>query len=154
MNFISEIQDRLQRPWSWPFFGYLLIVMVLGAIGVFFTWNDIASNNYKESYKVAESLATFFIAIIAISFIDLNISPNLQNRLAFFIFSFIFYSIAVALLWWTFKCKSDVSFLPASIGTAVSIIVWIIANADNDKLNEQAFIDNLRGKDKGHGQNW
>lgn len=108
----------------------------------------------SDSYKVAEGLATFFISVIATSFIDLNISPKLQNKKSIMMWSFILYALAVFLMWWTYECKSFWAFVPAILGTFFSVSSWILANADNENIINETFFDDMRGRDVGHGNSW
>lgn len=145
-GFIQEVLHRLLSPWSWPFAGYLVIVTFFGGLGVFFTVYEVWVNEWCDSYKIAESLSTFFVAIVATSFIDLNLSEKLQNRLAFLIYSFIFSGASAVLLWLTYNLKSTASFIPSSLGTLFSLGIWVIANADNKKLTEENFFSTMRGE--------
>ncbi len=138
-GFIQEILHRLLSPWSWPFTGYLVIVAFFGGLGVSFTVYEVMINNWSDSYKIAESLSTFFVAIAATSCIDLNLSEKLENRLAFLIYSFIFCGATAVLLWLTYNFKSTTSFIPSVLGTLLSLAIWVIANADNRKLTEENF---------------
>src|ERR1700733_7959079 len=112
-KFHIEFKEKFLAPWSWSFIGYLIIFVFLGGLGVFFTIHDVYKDNWKDSYKIAESIATFFVAIIATSCIDLNLSKNIVNRLSFIIYSFLFYALTAFLLWCTYDFKSNLAFWPA-----------------------------------------
>lgn len=154
VSFLNEVISKIKKPWSSQFIGYLLIVTVFGGIGVFFTAFEVYSNDWIDSFKIAESISVFFVAIIATSFIDLNLSPKVYNRIAFLIYSFIFYGFAVFLLWLTYTLKASSAFIPACIGLFFSLLVWVLANAENEKFSEENFYDNMRGKKEGHGEGW
>jgi len=155
-NFSKELLDRFLAPWTAIFFGYLLIMVVGGGIGVLFTAYEVAQekNASALSYKVAESLATFFVALAATSFIELNLCKELHNKKAFMTWSYILAFLSVGLLWLTYHLKNSNSFYPSAIGTLLAVMMWVIANADNDKIiKEDDFFEQMQGKGN-HGNNW
>jgi hypothetical protein len=93
------------------------------------------------------------MAILASSIIDLNISWEIQNRVSFLIYSFLVFVIGVLILVWTYSLSTDYAFIPALLGCTLSWLIWILANADNEKLSDENFYKNMRGKGN-HGNNW
>lgn len=152
-SFPKEIIERFTKPWNWAFSGYLIIAIIFGGAGVFFTISEVYRNEWIDIHKIAESIAIIFVAVIATAFIDLNVSTQLKNRLSFLIYSFIFYGIAVVLLWLTFDLKSIHSFIPSSIGLVLAVFIWILANADK-QFSEENFISEMRGDKVEHGKGW
>ncbi|MEQ1586829.1 MAG: hypothetical protein ABL895_13165 [Cyclobacteriaceae bacterium] len=153
-NFVQEIYQRVTRPWNSAFFGYFfLIVIVFAGFGVAYSFFSAIKSPQDDGITVAQNLATYFMAILASSIIDLNISWEIQNRVSFLIYSFLVFVIGVLILVWTYSLSTDYAFIPALLGCTLSWLIWILANADNEKLSDENFYKNMRGKGN-HGNNW
>jgi hypothetical protein len=137
IGFGSEIWTRFKAPWTPIFVGYLCIVIAAGGVSVALTAYDVFYQKGSfaiNAFKIAESLGTFFISIVAVSFIDLNICTKLQNKKAFTTWSYLFGGFSLILLLITFKLKGNSAFIPSVIGTLIALFTWVIANADNEKI--------------------
>lgn len=156
-HFLQEVKDRFHAPWTAIFAGYFAILIGAGLVSVGITILDVAQTGKIacENFKIAESIGTFFFGIVATSFVDLNLCERLQNKKAFMMWSYILAGFSIFLLWITFQLKSPLSFLPSFVGTILALFIWVIANADNDKIiQEDNFFDEMRGGDKKHGSSW
>ena len=154
ISFISELKDRLRTPWNWSFFGYLFIVLFFGGIGIAFEAYEAYYSVNDDGYKIAQSISIFFIAVLATSFVDLNLSPKIYNKISFLIYSFIFYGFGVLLLFLSYQKKTDISFIPATMGLILTIFVWVLANADDKKFDEENFSERIKKPSSEHGSNW
>jgi drug/metabolite transporter (DMT)-like permease len=153
-NFIQELQHRLTRPWNSAFLGYfILIVIVFAGFGVGYSFYAAFQSSKPNLIPVAQNVATYFMAVLASSVIDLNLSWELENRVSFLIYSFILFIGGVVILIWTYSVNNISAFVPAVLGCILSWIVWILANAYNEKLSDENFYNNMRGKGT-HGGNW
>jgi len=153
-NFFEEVIHRLSRPWNSAFFGYFfLIVIVFAGFGVAFSFFNAIKTPEDDGIIVAQNISTYFMAILAASVIDLNISWEIENRVSFLIYSFLIFVLGVLILVWTYSVSSDFAFIPAIIGSILAWIIWVLANAYNEKLSDENFYNNMRGKGK-HGENW
>lgn len=153
-NFLQEIYHRLTRPWNSAFLGYfILIVIVFAGFGVAFSYFAAIKSPQDDGILVAQNLATYFMAILATAVIDLNISWEIQNRVSFFIYSILIFVVGLLILLWTYSLSTDFAFVPAIIGCILAWVVWILANAFNEKLSDENFYNNMRGKGN-HGAEW
>jgi len=153
-NFFQEIGHRLTRPWNSAFFGYFfLIVVVFAGFGVAYSIFAAIKSPLANGNIVAQNLATYFMAILASSIVDLNISWEIENRVSFLIYSILVFVLGVFILIWTYSLDTYFAFLPAIIGCLISWLTWILANAYNEKLSDENFYNNMRGRGK-HGKNW
>lgn len=136
------------------FTGYfILIVIIFAGLGVFVSiWSAINSHE-NEDFRIAQNLATYFMAILASSIVDLNISWEIENRVSFLIYSILLFVVAVFILGLTYYIPSNYAFIPAIFGCLLAWVIWVLANAYNERLNDQNFYNIMRGKDV-HGQNW
>lgn len=153
-NFFQEIFHRLTKPWNTAFTGYfILIVIIFAGLGVFVSiWSAIDSPEI-DGLRIAQNMATYFMAIIASSIVDLNISWEIENRVSFLIYSILLFVIAVFILGLTYYIPSNYAFIPAILGCILAWLIWVLANAYNDRLNDQNFYNIMRGRGV-HGQNW
>lgn len=153
-SFFQEIGYRFSKPWNSAFLGYfLLIVIVFAGFGVAFSFLSAIKSPQNDGIIVAQNLGTYFMAILAASVIDLNISWEIENRVSFLIYSLLAFAVGVGILVCTYLIKSDLAFIPAFLGCLLAWLIWIIANSTNEKLSDENFYNNMRGKDK-HGNNW
>ena len=153
-KFWPEIVYRLNRPWNSAFFGYfILIVIVFGGFGVAYSFFEAIKSPVADGPLVAQNLATYFMAILASSVIDLNISWQIENRVSFLIYSILFFVLGVFILIWTYSIDSNWAFGPAILGCMIGWLAWILANVDNEKLSDENFYNNMRGRGT-HGNNW
>lgn len=141
LNFWQELVRRYRSAWCPAFNGYFWGYIVLFAvINVFFS--VLFDQNYNHK-TIATSLSTYFFGLIAASSIEINLSLSTKNKASFSIYSGIFYIVGILLLILTYKISSGWSLVPAMIGFVLSLIMWIIGNSDNSKLNDEAYREAL-----------
>ncbi len=159
ISFINEIRQRFLMPWkpfNWAFAGYLFgIIIAFGGLGV---WASIYLTNVSNDVNwtsITSGLSTYFIALLATGFIDLNLITNIKNQLSEKIYSALVFGFGFLLLFLSNAINSYYAFIPAILGTLFSIFIWIIANADSEKFNEITYGEKMRGDAKlKHGNNW
>lgn len=156
----SEVRTRILLPWkpfNWNFFGYLFgVIILIGGLGVWVSFYMAFKSPMDDGHTAAISLATFFIALWATSYLDINFLTDVENKIGFLLFNFLFFAFAIFLMWLVYELgSSNWSFLPASIGFLLSMIIWYVANADNEKFDEKTYNEKLRSESKKkHGNNW
>ena len=156
MNFFQEMWFKLTIPWKFIAFNsyFIWIILLFGGFGIFTTIYMECTSSCAQYYKIAQSMATFFIAIIAASLVDINLSYTVKNVPSLMINTIALVGVAFTLALITFKIQDNRAFLPASIGYLISLLVWVLANAENEKLRDKTFQKAMRGKDVGHGAKW
>ncbi len=144
------------KPFNFPFFAYLFgIIILFGGAGIWVAIYDSYLSPIEDGYLVAYNMATFFMAIWATAYIDLDLLENIQNKLSLKIIMTVLFLIIVILFFWTFRLKSNSAFIPATIGFCISITIWFLGNASNEKFNEKTYNDKIRSETKEkHGQKW
>lgn len=159
INFINELKERFSipfKPFNYAYFGYLFGILIgFGGLGIWVSiYQDINSSNSIWS-TVPTSISTYFIALLASSFIDLNVLPNAINRVSMLIYSVIFLGLGFLLFWLSINISSNFSFIPAILGFVFAILTWHLANCDSDKFNDESFNAKIRAEAKQtHGSNW
>ena len=156
INFLNELKERFSipfKPFNYAYFGYLVGILIgFGGLGIWVSiFQDISSSNSLWT-TVPTNISTYFIALLASSFIDLNVLPNAINRVSMLIYSVIFLGVGFLLFWLSINISSNLSFIPATLGFIFAILTWHIANCDSDKFNDDSFNTKIRTQGKGiHG---
>jgi len=145
-NFWSEVKDKLTAPWQQSvFIGLFILLLLLVTIAVVVPLFKISSG-YIQSISV--SLSTFFIATIVASTIDLQLSYSFLNRASLIVYAILFLLIVLILFALSVLLSSSISLLPAILGFIISIVIWIIANADkdisSDKKHQQKMLQSIK----------
>lgn len=139
LSFWQELRRRFDSAWCPAFKGYFWGYIVLFAIiNIFFSL--LFEQNFDPKI-VASSMSTYFFGLIAASSIEINLSLSTKNKASFSIYSGIFYTVGTLLLLLSYKLSSGWSLVPALFGFLLSLIMWIIGNSDNPKLNDEAYRD-------------
>jgi len=155
-EFGTELKIKFKKPWKTPsFLGYFLLCVVIGgAAGVYISIYQYAST---ESYRIAFSLGTYYTAIMATAFADINLSKKFEEKSSFFIYSLLICVLGVILLIVTYLLGNNQSlwaFLPSGVGCLLALLMWIIANSVDENFTtslEDAIRDTTNNK---HGDNW
>lgn len=149
-DFINELIDRFKLPWKhFAFKSYFFwIVIAFGGIGIGLTTYEELMNVKPNVTLISKTIATTFVAIIASSLVDLNLSYNFKNVPSLIINSVGFIAVSILLLILSFNINSNWSLLPAILGYFIALFIWILANADNDKLSDDSYLQNITKKVK------
>ena len=141
------------QPWGRiNFYGYLIISIFFGGFGVFYTLWSEANADVFNSWKVAENLITYSLAILFPSLIYIfgDIVDDVKGRNIWTIIIFIALPSILAIL----ALSSKNWYLTASC-VFMSFIAWVIANHDNKVFSEEAYNDRIQAETKNkHGQKW
>ena len=150
ITFIDEQVERFKMPWkNFAFKSYFFwIVILFGGIGIGLTIFEEIRKSSPDFNTISKSIATTFVAIIAASLVDLNLSYNIKNVPSLIINSYGFIGISILLLILSFNVKGGWSLMPAILGYIIAILIWILANADNDKLSDDSYLVNITKKVK------
>lgn len=145
------------KPFNWSFFGYLIgVIILIGGLGVWVSFYSVMKSPVDDGHNAAVSLGTFFIALWATSYLDIVLMVDIRNKLALIIYNFLFFALAMLLLWLIYEFStSNWAFLPAILGFFLSITSWYLANAANEKFDEKTYAEKLRlESNTKHGQSW
>lgn len=157
VSFYAEIRQRFLMPWNQEAFKsyFIWIIIIFGGISIGFTFYDEIVVQEKFSWHtISKSIGTTFCALIAGSLVDLNLSFKIKNMPSMIINSIGIVGTSIFLLFLIFKMNSNWSILPAIIGYIISLIIWIIANADNENLSDGTYYDKIVEKAGELSQNW
>lgn len=145
--------SEFRKPWIYiNFYGYLIISIFFGGFGVFYTiWSE-SNANFFNSWKVAESLITYSLAILFPSLIYIygDDVDDVKGRNIWTIIVFIAIPTILAIL----ALSLENWYLTISC-VLISFIAWVIANHDNKVFSEETFSEHVRNEtQKKHCQNW
>lgn len=149
-DFINEQLDRFKMPWKhFAFKSYFFwIIIAFGGIGIGLTIFEELRNTQTNINIISKSIATTFVAIIAASLVDLNLSYNIKNVPSLIINSIGFIAVSILLMVLSFNINGGWSLFPAILGYLLALLIWILANADNDKLSDDSYLQNISKKVK------
>jgi hypothetical protein len=153
-NIFQEALDYFLLPWKqvafWLYF--VGIVIGFGGIGIWLCIYECAVSKEADMYKVSQNLGLYSMAIIAASIVDLNLSTSFKNLASLNILTVILLGVATVLFLLSYYIHSGYGMVPALLGIFISLTVWVLANAENEKLNDSKFYDKMRGEI--HGRTW
>jgi hypothetical protein len=137
-NFFDEIRSRLVSPFKYPqYIGYFIFcILIIGAMGVNIRVWDYFFNN-GSSVSIAREMATYLIAILGSSILDLNLSQKIRNKDSFLIYSLILLLFGVFIVFLIAKLDNNISIIIALLGVFISWFVWWFANSDNLLLTRE-----------------
>ena len=157
--FAAEVKRKFTKPWSNPsFLGYFLVCVIIGGgAGVYISIYEYACT--LESYRITLSVGTYYAAIMAAAFADINMSNKIESKSAFFIYSLLACIIGAILLLITYLLANSNhifgAFVTSSVGCLLALSMWIIANSDNKHFETESYGENIRDNSNNkHGNNW
>jgi len=155
-GFFEEQCIRFKMPWKKSAFKsyFIWIVLLFGGLGIVFTCISEFAENTPRYYIIAQSIATTFVALTAASLVDLNLSFNIKNIPSLIINSIACFGLSLILLYFAFKLKSCWSFIPAVVGYLIGLLIWILANADNEKLSDENYYNKMYSKAAELSKGW
>ena len=148
-NFFDEIKSRLVSPFKYPqYIGYFVFcILIVGAMGVNIRVWDYFFNN-GSAVAISREMATYLIAILGSSVLDLNLSQKIRNKDSFLIYSLILLLFGVFMVVLIAKLDNNISIIIATIGVFISWFVWWFANSDNlllTRVPEKPTVDDVTG---------
>jgi drug/metabolite transporter (DMT)-like permease len=147
-TFKQEIWERFKMPWKHSAFKayFFWIVIVFGGLGIGITLCTELSKDSPSLSNIGQSISTTFVALIAASLVDLNLSYDFENIPSLIINSIACIALAILLLFLSFKFSNFWSLFFSIIGYILALLVWILANADNEKLADEIFYKRMMNK--------
>lgn len=155
-TFIEELIEKFKLPWKHSAFNYYFfwIVLVFGSLGIIITSVIEINSQVPHYYNISQCIGTTFIALIAGSLVDLNLSLSFKNIPSLIINSIAFIGISVFLLYLSFNIKSNWSFVPSVSGYLLALLIWILANSDNERLSDGNYYKKMMEKSGQLTKNW
>jgi hypothetical protein len=156
INFFQECWARFKKPWCGSFTAYFIFVIVFfSAGGVVFAIFDGNHSGLNKVLSISSSVSTYFIALVIPSIINIILSFwSLKNKVSFIIYLIVGLVISFALLWLSNSMFNYFVFIPALIGVLLSWFLWVIANYDNELLNDALFNESINRNVKKNQANW
>jgi hypothetical protein len=154
--FLEEIIERFKLPWKNLAFSLYLILILLGFGGfsIYLKIAEVIKSPEVDGYKVALDMATFGLAILTASIFDLNMSLKINSKPSLFIITIALCGLSVFLVYLSSTIQSYWALIPGFLGFIIALMVWILANADNENFSDSMYYEKMRGREVGHGQNW
>lgn len=139
-DFRGELKERFKKPAGHPtFIMYFVVVLIIGGgLGVWLPpvvsalGGEISAS--KPELSVAMSLATYVVAILSAGLADALLS-EISRAFRMFALSLCIIGAVIALLALLTSSKQG-AFLFSGVGAAISLLLWWLANANDEKLQE------------------
>lgn len=155
LNIFQEYWERFKRPWCISFSLYLFfIVVILGGLGVIFSIFSSVAIDMKTQH-IASNMSTYAIATLVPAIIAIFLSfGEVKNKVSLIISLVIVLLLSVLLLYLS-TTNDKYHLICAILSVVLALFFWIIANHDNEKLNDSSFDKKIKEDIKAkHGGNW
>lgn len=138
-NIFQEYKQRLLAPWCIAFELYLFCVIIgFGGSGVLYAIFSDVENPTKIGY-IASNLSTYAIALLVPAVITIMLSFNkTKNKVSSAILLVVILILNGFLLHFS-NTHQQYSIWTAIISVSFAWVFWIIANHDNEYLNDASF---------------
>lgn len=155
-SFNNEVINRFKLPWKNSAFKYYFfwIVCAFGGLGFLLSLFSEFNSETPVYYNISRSISSTFIALIAASLVDLQLSFNIKNIPSLIINSIACIAVSLLLLYFSFSIKNNWSLIPALLGYGLGLFVWILANADNENLSDEIFYKKMLSKAQELSKGW
>ncbi len=156
ISFFEECWNRFKKPWCGSFLTYFIFIIALFSAG-----GVISSiiSRHQEVIKVnsiAANMSTYFLALLLPATIKILLSFfSIINKVSLVIWVVIIIVFGTLLLYLSYSLKGNIVLIPAAIGVVFSWFFWVIANYDDENLNDTAFDKKIKREIKAtHGGGW
>lgn len=154
-NIFCELLDRLRKPWKKTSFTlyFIFVVIIFGGIGVLMSLflNKTTSNSEWVSNLMTYSITLSIPACITII---LQYVPKANNKVSLVLLCISLLIIQIIVIC-IFYFLSNGALLIAIGSTILSWIFWVIANSDNEYLDDKTYSQIIKDDiKKNHGQDW
>lgn len=151
INVFQEILNMIKKPWSVGFCLYfVLIIIILNGLGIIFAFKY---NSGTLICSISQNLAIYSIAIFVPSLISIIlqlIQDLIYNKVSFSILSITILVCEIYIIPQAYQgCLGY-----AIVTTVIAWIYWIIANRDNEYLNDESFDQIIKKGRSLHGKQW
>ena len=153
MNICKELWYRLRKPWCMSFtLHFVLMVVVIGGLGIILSVFNYFMGD-SSSWSITENIISYSLALAIPSTIPILQSTNRTNKkvslIEVTIFFFILIPLALSIISYIFK-----SYILPIVCMAISWCVWVIANYENEDLNDSSFEEKIKKEIEQHGKDW
>lgn len=150
--FYKYFAEKLSRPIKSPEFViyFTIVILIVGALGIHCAWMSDVFPTTKDGYIIS-NMTCYFLTLVATSSLSLFLMSHDIMTKTIRIVSFGIVVISVILFF--FATKNE-SYLLASIGIAISLLTWWIANADNQDIIDDSYYGKVRESSNKLTKNW
>lgn len=150
-NIFQEIWKRFKKPWCISFSLYFAIVIIFfGSAGV---WLPILRDGgIIDVSSFCMNVITYSCALIVPAFVSICLSVwNFKNKVSLVIF--ITTMLVVVAITIGYTIFGD-SLIDAIICFIISLVLWVIANCENEEMNDNKFNESIKEGTKSVSKDW
>lgn len=156
-SIFRELLDRFKSPWHKKSFilYFILVILLLSGLGwIFQLFFHFHEKNLGQS--VIENLMTYSISILAPAFISILLKYFHESsyKVSLIIITVFLLVTEGFIISFSYDGISLGSVIGVTISVLVALFLWVIANADNVLLDDEAYDENIYKKVNEHGENW
>ena len=149
-NIYSELYHRFKKPWCNSFVLYFLfVVIVLGGTGI---WLPLFKTEPFSIEEFAINIIAYSCALIVPAAVNIFITlKDYKNIVSLIIITLVLFALIIFCVGYSvFKDTLWTSI----ICCVLSLILWVIANSDNEQLRDDSFRQSVKDKSEKIASNW
>ena len=149
-NIYSELYHRFKKPWCNSFALYLIFVVgVLGGTGI---WLPLFKKGPFSIEEFAINIITYSCALIVPAAVNIFVTiKNYKNIVSLVIITLVL--VASVIFCVAYSVFND-ALWTSIICCVLSLILWVIANSDNEQLLDDSFRQDIKDKSEKLDSNW
>lgn len=147
-NIFKELKERFLKPWKVSFLLYFVFIIVLfGGMGVIVTLFKAREGRNWDGIPL--SIMTYSLALLVPACITLLLQylPLAKNKVSLVILSIVILVVTSLMAFYN-------SLVMAIICMLLAWFFWIIANSDNEYLDDDAYDRSIKQDLVEHGKDW
>lgn len=149
-NIFKELCHRLKKPWCYSFTLYFIfVVVVLGGTGI---WLPFFKAEPFSMEEFAINIITYSCALIVPAAVNIFVTiKDYRNIVSLVIITLVL--VASVIFCVGFSVFKD-ALWSSIICCILSLILWVIANSDNEQLRDDSFRQSVKDKSEKLASNW
>ena len=151
-NIFKELYRMVIQPLSIAFTLYFLfVIVVINGLGVLLC--AIIYNKDAISSNISQNLAIYSLALLAPSLITLIlqlVKDQIHHKPSFTIISVVLFGAQIYII----PAAYQGNIWYAALCTIIAWFYWIIANRDEDYLDDESFDNIIKSGTEQHGNHW
>ena len=147
----KELIDRFKSPWNKTSFVlyFVIVIVVLSGLGYLL---PIIFHKTNVMQDVTENLMTYSISLLVPAFISvlLKYYPKSKNKVSLIIITVFLLVVEGFIISYSYHGWLFFSI----VSTVIALFFWVVANADNVFLDDEAYDENINKNVNELGKQW
>lgn len=153
-NVFGELWYRFKKPWCMSFaLHFILMIILVGSTGIFLSLYDCVMGESDSPWVIMENIISYSLALVIPSTVLIFQSTNDTKKkvswIEITVSFFIIIPIILSIISYRFK-----SYVLPFICLVISWFAWVVANYENDYLNDSSYEEVIKQGANKHGKDW